>query len=118
MHKIILVVIDNVEVIILNVNVNSCLCFCASMSFKLNAYFKNSFNNLGLFLKPKIIEITCMFKLQQTYFEVNVFHIPYGNNTNNQLVTNPSLLSYNNICDQSMIKSLKLEMNWIAQIQL
>jgi hypothetical protein len=39
MHKIILVVIDNVEVIILNVNVNSSFCSCASMSFKLNAYF-------------------------------------------------------------------------------
>jgi hypothetical protein len=58
-----------------------------------------------------MIKITCMFKLQQTYFKVVVFHIPYGNNTNNQLVTNPSSLSYNNICDQSMIKSLKLEMN-------
>ncbi len=39
MQKIILVVIDNVEVIILNVNVNSCIWSCASMSLKLNAYF-------------------------------------------------------------------------------
>jgi hypothetical protein len=99
MHKIILVVIDNVEVIILNVNVNNSFCSCASMWFKLNYYFKNSFKKLGLFLKPKMTKITCMFKLQQTYFKVDVFHIPYGNNRNSQLITNPFSLSYDNICD-------------------
>jgi hypothetical protein len=49
-----------------------------------------------------------MLKLQQTYFKVDVFHIPSRNNKNYQLVTNPFSLSYNNICDQSTIKSLKL----------
>ncbi len=65
-----------------------------------------------------MIKITYKFKLQQTYFKVDVFHISYGNNTNNQLITNPSSLSYNNICDHSMIKSLKLEMNFNCTNQL
>lgn len=55
--------------------------------------------------------MTYVFKLkQQTCLGVDVFCVPYKNNTNGQLVINLASMSYNYLCDWLVMMNL-IEMN-------